>query len=106
MCSPSLGESVRMLVVPASRSVAIEAARQGYIETFMVAGATVMPSGCAVCAGSHQGVLADGDVCLSSSNRNGSGRMGNPNADILLCSPATAVASAITGVVTDPRDFV
>jgi homoaconitase/3-isopropylmalate dehydratase large subunit len=94
---------VRLLVVPASRAIAAEAARRGYLETFMQAGATVLSSGCAVCAGAHQGVLADGEVCLSTSNRNGPGRMGNANAEIYLCSPATAIASALAGAIADPR---
>jgi len=97
--------SVRLLVVPASRAVAIEAARRGYLEILMEAGATLMPSGCAVCAGAHQGVLADGEKCLSTSNRNGAGRMGNAKAEIFLCSPATAIASAIAGEICDPRQF-
>jgi homoaconitase/3-isopropylmalate dehydratase large subunit len=97
--------TVRLLVVPASRAIAIEAARRGYLEILMEAGATLMPSGCAVCAGAHQGVLADGEKCLSTSNRNGSGRMGNARAEIFLCSPATAVASAIAGEICDPRRF-
>lgn len=95
---------VRLVVVPASRAVAMEATRNGDLLTLMEAGATVMPSGCAVCAGAHQGVLGDGEVCLSTSNRNMPGRMGNKNAEIMLCSPATAAASAITGMVTDVRD--
>jgi homoaconitase/3-isopropylmalate dehydratase large subunit len=102
----TLHPSVRMLVVPASRAVAIDAAHEGYLEIFMKAGATVMASGCAVCAGAHQGVLADGEKCLSTSNRNGAGRMGNAKADIFLCSPATAVASAIAGEITDPRRYL
>jgi homoaconitase/3-isopropylmalate dehydratase large subunit len=92
---------VRLLVVPASRAVAVESARNGDLATLLEAGATLMPSGCAVCAGAHQGVLGDGEVCLSTSNRNMPGRMGNKNAEIMLCSPATAAASAVAGFLTD-----
>jgi homoaconitate hydratase family protein len=99
-------ESVRLLVVPASRDVLIESSAAGDMNAILSAGATLMPSGCAVCAGGHQGVLADGERCLSTSNRNMPGRMGNKNAEILLCSPATAAASAINGYITDPREFV
>lgn len=94
---------VRLLVVPASRAVEIESARNGDLATLLEAGATLMPSGCAVCAGAHQGVLGDGEVCLSTSNRNMPGRMGNKKAEIMLCSPATAAASAVAGVVADAR---
>ena len=98
-------DGVRLIVVPASRAVMAEAARAGDLESLLEAGATFMPSGCAVCAGVHQGVLGDGELCLSTSNRNAPGRMGNRKAEIMLCSPATAAASAVTGVVTDARDF-
>ena len=94
---------VRLLVVPASKQVMLQSSRNGDLATLIEAGATLMPSGCAVCAGAHQGVLADGETCLSTSNRNMAGRMGNKNAEILLCSPATAAASAVTGMVTDAR---
>jgi homoaconitase/3-isopropylmalate dehydratase large subunit len=94
---------VRLLVVPASKQVMLASAQSGDLASLIEAGATLMPSGCAVCAGAHQGVLADGEVCLSTSNRNMAGRMGNRNAEILLCSPATAAASAIAGRVTDAR---
>lgn len=97
---------VRLIVVPASRAVSLEAMRSGALTTLVEAGATLMPSGCAVCAGAHQGVLGDGEVCLSTSNRNMAGRMGNKNAEVMLCSPATAAASAIAGVVTDARKMI
>lgn len=97
---------VRLIVVPASRQIMLQTAQNGDLASLIEAGATLMPSGCAVCAGAHQGVLADGEVCLSTSNRNMAGRMGNRNAEILLCSPATAAASALTGSVTDARPFL
>jgi homoaconitate hydratase family protein len=97
--------NVRLMVVPASRQVMLQSSRSGDLAALIEAGATLMPSGCAVCAGAHQGVLADAEVCLSTSNRNMAGRMGNRNAEILLCSPATAAASAVAGEVADPRKF-
>ena len=98
-------DDVRLLVVPASREVMKQIAHNGDLEALVEAGATFMPSGCAVCAGVHQGVLADGELCLSTSNRNMPGRMGNKNAEIILCSPATAAASALAGVIVDARDI-
>jgi homoaconitase/3-isopropylmalate dehydratase large subunit len=97
---------LRLLVVPASRNVLLESTAAGDIATILAAGALLLPTGCAVCAGGHQGVLADGERCLSTSNRNMPGRMGNKNAEILLCSPATAAASAIEGRIADPRKYL
>ena len=92
-----------MLIFPASTRIYLQALKKGYVATFMEAGAVVMNSGCGPCLGVHQGALADGDVALATTNRNFKGRMGNPNAEVYLCSPAVAAASAITGVITDPR---
>jgi homoaconitate hydratase family protein len=97
---------VRLLVVPASAQEGLEALRRGYMEIFQEAGAIILPSGCAVCHGGHQGVLADGDKCISSSNRNFTGRMGNPKAEIFLASPAAVAAAAVAGEITDPREFL
>ncbi len=97
-----VARNTRMLVFPASGRIYRQALEAGYIQTLMEAGAVVMNSGCGCCLGVHQGALADGEVALSTTNRNFKGRMGNPNAEVYLCSPATAAASAITGVITDP----
>jgi len=98
-----VARNVRMLVFPASGRIFREAVAKGYISTLMEAGALVANSGCGPCLGVHQGALGDGEVALSTTNRNFKGRMGNPNAEVYLCSPAVAAASALTGVITDPR---
>lgn len=96
----------RLIVTPASRTVYIQAASEGLLEIFAAAGALVTGPGCGACVGVHGGILGDGEVCLATQNRNFQGRMGNAEAFIYLGSPATAAASAITGEITDPREFL
>jgi 3-isopropylmalate/(R)-2-methylmalate dehydratase large subunit len=103
LAGKKVAHNVRMLVFPASGRIFREAIKQGYISTLMEAGAVVANSGCGPCLGVHQGALADGETALSTTNRNFKGRMGNPEAEVFLCSPAVAAASALTGVITDPR---
>jgi 3-isopropylmalate/(R)-2-methylmalate dehydratase large subunit len=95
--------NVRLLVAPASREVLVQAMKAGVMQEIVEAGATLIPPGCGPCLGAHQGVLAPGEKCLSTANRNFRGRMGEKEAEIYLCSPETAAASAIAGEIADPR---
>ena len=95
----------RTIVVPASKDVYMQALAQGYIQTFMEAGAIVMNAGCGPCLGRQHGVLGPGERALSTSNRNYAGRMGSPEAEIYLANPAVAAASALAGAIADPRRY-
>jgi 3-isopropylmalate/(R)-2-methylmalate dehydratase large subunit len=96
-------DGVRALVIPASQEVYTQALREGLIEIFTDAGAIVCGSACGPCLGGHIGLLASGETCVSTSNRNFVGRMGSTEAKVYLASPATVAASAVTGRITDPR---
>jgi 3-isopropylmalate/(R)-2-methylmalate dehydratase large subunit len=104
LAGKKVARGTRMLIFPASARIYREAMKLGYLGTLMEAGAVVANSGCGPCLGVHQGALGDGEVALSTTNRNFKGRMGNPKAEVYLCSPAVAAASALTGVITDPRN--
>jgi 3-isopropylmalate/(R)-2-methylmalate dehydratase large subunit len=95
-----------LLIAPASRRVADQLRASGTLDTLVAAGGVVLPPGCGPCVGIHQGVLGPGQVCVATQSRNFPGRMGDPSARIFLSSPATAAATAIRGVITDPREFV
>jgi 3-isopropylmalate/(R)-2-methylmalate dehydratase large subunit len=101
----SIDSGVRLIVTPASRETLIAAMQDGTIETLVQAGASVTPPGCGVCFGALGGVPADGERVLTTTNRNFLGRTGNPNAGTYLASPATAAATALNGIVTDPREM-
>jgi len=97
-----VASNTRMLVFPASAKIYAQALEKGIIGEFMKAGAVIMNPGCGPCLGIHEGALGDGEIALSTTNRNFRGRMGNPNSEVYLCSPAVAAVSAIKGVITDP----
>lgn len=101
-----VAKNTRMLVFPASWKIYKEAMNRGYLADFVNAGAVVMNPGCGCCLGVHQGALGDGEIALSTTNRNFRGRMGNPNAEVYLCSPAVAAASAVAGEIIHPEKGV
>ena len=94
-------DGVRMLICPASRDIYKQALKEGLLEIFMDANATILPPGCGPCVGIHAGILADNEVCLSTQNRNFQGRLGNTKGYIYLSSPYVAAYSAINGYISD-----
>lgn len=98
-------DRVRCMVIPASYEVYTEAMKRGYLEIFADAGAAICTPTCGPCLGGHMGILAAGEKCVSTSNRNFLGRMGHPDSEVYLASPMVAAASAVTGRITDPREM-
>jgi 3-isopropylmalate/(R)-2-methylmalate dehydratase large subunit len=97
---------VRFIVTPGSQTIYREALKLGVIAKLLDAGAVVTPATCGACGGGHMGILGPNETCITATTRNFKGRMGDPSARIFMGSPATVAASAITGVITDPRQFL
>lgn len=102
----TINKNVRMIVAPASREIYLEASRKGILATYVSAGAVIINPGCGPCLGAHEGIMAAGERCISSTNRNFKGRMGDPTSEVYLASPATVAASALAGAITDPRGYM
>ncbi len=96
---------VRCIIIPGSQQVYLDALTLGLIEIFIGAGAVVSTPTCGPCLGGHMGVLADGERCISTTNRNFVGRMGSPESEVYLCNPAVAAASAVAGRITSPENI-
>jgi 3-isopropylmalate/(R)-2-methylmalate dehydratase large subunit len=101
-----VAKGTRMIVVPATTEIWKQANKEGLLDIFMEAGATVSSPTCGACLGGHMGIIASGEKCISSTNRNFVGRMGSPKSEVYLASPATVTVSAIEGYITDPRRYL
>ncbi|TFF98328.1 MAG: 3-isopropylmalate dehydratase large subunit, partial [Promethearchaeota archaeon] len=101
-----INKRIRFIIIPASKKIYLKALEEGFIDQFIKAGAVVGNSTCGPCIGGHLGVLGENEVCISSTNRNFKGRMGDPTSKVYLASPATVTASAIKGKITDPREMI
>lgn len=99
-----ISQSTRAIVVPATQGIYLQAMREGLLEIFIQAGAAVSTPTCGACLGGHMGIIAEGERCLSTTNRNFPGRMGHPKAEVFLASPAVAAASALSGKITAPEE--
>ena len=100
-----IAKGVRGIVIPATQHIYKECIRLGYIDTFIDAGCIVSTPTCGPCLGGYMGILADGERCVSTTNRNFVGRMGHTGSEVYLASPAVAAASAVAGKIADPRSL-
>ena len=106
MKGKKIAKGTRMIVVPATTEIWKQANKEGLLDIFMDFGATVSTPTCGACLGGYMGILAEGEKCISSTNRNFVGRMGHPKSEVYLASPATVAASAIEGKIVDPRRYI
>ena len=102
----SVSSETRLIITPASQNVYREAVKLGIVDILLEAGAVITPATCGACGGGSMGVLGPNETCITATTRNFKGRMGDASARIFMASPATVAASAIRGVITDPREFI
>lgn len=100
-----VAKGVRMIIIPATQQIYKKAMKNGLLEIFIDAGAVVSTPTCGPCLGGHMGILAEGERCVATTNRNFIGRMGHPKSEVYLAGPPVAAASALTGIITDPADL-
>ena len=100
-----VAKGMRCIVIPATQAIYMQAMEEGLLKTFIQAGAVVSTPTCGPCLGGYMGILAEGERCVSTTNRNFVGRMGHVNSEIYLASPAVAAASAITGTISCPEQL-
>ncbi len=101
-----VADGIRVIVIPATQKIYLQAMEEGLLKTFIEAGAIVSTPTCGPCLGGYMGVLAEGERCVSTTNRNFVGRMGHVDSEVYLASPAVAAASAITGKISGPKDVM
>ena len=97
---------MRVIIIPATQKIYLDAMEEGLLKIFIEAGAVVSTPTCGPCLGGYMGILADGEKCVSTTNRNFVGRMGHINSEIYLASPAVAAASAVTGYISSPEEIM
>ena len=105
MRGKKVAPNVRCVIIPATQDIVLQAMKEGLIQDFIQAGAAVSTPTCGPCLGGHMGILAAGERCVSTTNRNFVGRMGHTESEVYLASPAVAAASAIAGYITDPEEI-
>ena len=100
-----VAKNIRCIIIPATQAIYLQALKEGLIETFIEAGAVVSTPTCGPCLGGYMGILAEGERCISTTNRNFVGRMGHVKSEVYLASPAVAAASAVTGKISSPAEL-
>ena len=100
-----VAKGMRCIIIPATQEIYMQAMEEGLLKTFIEAGAVVSTPTCGPCLGGYMGILAEGERCISTTNRNFVGRMGHVNSEVYLASPAVAAASAVTGYITNPEEL-